>query len=101
MWNHSQNTVVEGNTIVDCDRAIALGLSLQTTGHDHQGGIVRNNFVYQRPGLFSASRRAGSDGQIIIYDSPGTQVYHNTVVTSGNSAFSIEVPLVEYRRRAQ
>ena len=91
MWNHSQNTVVEGNTIIDSDRAIALGLTLQTTGHDHQGGIVRNNFVYQRPGLFSASRRAGSDGQIIIYDSPGAQVYHNTVVTSGNSAFSIEV----------
>ena len=91
MWNHSQNTVVEGNTFIDSDRAIALGLTLQTTGHDHQGGIVRNNFVYQRPGLFSASRHAASDGQIIVYDSPGTQVYHNTVVTSGNSSFSIEV----------
>jgi hypothetical protein len=91
MWNHSQNTLVEGNTFIDSDRAIALGLIDQASGFDHQGGIVRNNFVYQTPGLFSASRRAGSDGQIVVYDSPGSQVYHNTVVTSGNSALSIEV----------
>ena len=51
----------------------------------------RNNFVYQRPGLFSASRHGGSDGQIVAYDSPNTQVYHNTVMTSGNSVYSIEV----------
>jgi hypothetical protein len=91
MWNHSQNTIVEGNTFIDCDRAIALGLILQSTGFDHQGGIVRNNFVYQRPGLFTANRRAPSDGQIVVYDSPNTQVYHNTVMTSGNSVYSIEV----------
>jgi Dockerin type I domain len=91
MWNHSLNTVVEGNTFIDSDRAIALGLIDQATGFDHQGGVARNNFVYQRPGLFSASRHAGSDGQIIVYDSPGTQVYHNTVMTSGNSVFSVEV----------
>src|SRR5207244_1807989 len=84
-------TVVEGNTFIDSDRAVALGLIDQTTGFDHQGGAVRNNFVYQRPGLFSATRRAASDGQIVVYDSPNTQVYHNTVLTSGNSAFSVEV----------
>ncbi len=91
MWGYSQNTVVEGNTFIDGDRAIALGLIDQSGGFDHQGGVVRNNFVYQHPGLFSAARRAGSDGQIIAYDSPGTEVYHNTILTNNNSLYSIEV----------
>src|SRR5262249_42086099 len=91
MWNHSSNTVVEGNTFINVDRAIALGLTNQATGFDHQGGIVRNNMVYLQPGLASAARIAGSDGQILVYDSPGTKVYHNTVLTNGNSLKSIEV----------
>src|SRR5204863_5732273 len=66
MWNHSQNTVVEGNTFIDSDRAIAFGLIDQASGFDHQGGVIRNNFVYQRPGLFRASRKAASDGQIVV-----------------------------------
>lgn len=90
MWNYSSGTVVEGNTFVDCDRAVALGL-IDRAGFDHAGGAVRNNFVYQTPGLFSAARRAESDTQIAVYDSPGTAVSHNTVLTNGNSRFAVEV----------
>jgi hypothetical protein len=90
MWNGSADTVVEGNTFIDADRAVALGLIDKVGGTDHSGGVIRNNFVYQRPGLFSAARRAASDGQLLVYDSPGTQVYHNTVLTSGNSRLSLE-----------
>lgn len=90
MWNYSSGTVVEGNTFIDCDRAVALGL-IDRAGFDHAGGAVRNNFVYQTPGLFSAARRAESDTQIAVYDSPGTAVSHNTVLTNGNSRFAIEV----------
>src|SRR5439155_26382504 len=74
IWNHSAGTVVEGNTILDSDRAIAFGLIAQDTGHDHQGGLIRNNFISQSPGLFSAARREGADGQILVWDSPGTLV---------------------------
>jgi hypothetical protein len=92
MWNHSADTVVEGNTFVDCDRAVAFGLWVPPDGpFDHTGGVIRNNFVYQRPGLFSAARRADSDGQLLAYDSPGTVIAHNTVLTNGNSRFSLEV----------
>lgn len=91
MWNGSADTIVEDNTFIDCDRAVALGLIDRGTVSDHSGGIIRNNFVYQRPGLFTTARRADSDGQLLVYDSPGTQVYHNTVLTNGNSRFSIEV----------
>src|SRR5262249_6856487 len=91
LCDSSPGTRVEGNTFIDCDRAIAMGLMDQSGGFDNQGGVVRNNFVYQSPGLFSATRHNNSDGQILVYDSPNTKVYHNTVLTNGNSRFSIEV----------
>jgi hypothetical protein len=90
MWNHSADTLVEGNTFINVDRAVALGL-YDNTGFDHQGGVIRNNFVYLEPGLFSAARTAASDGMLLVYDSPGTKVFHNTVLTNGNSRLAIEV----------
>jgi len=90
MWDFASNATVEGNTFINCDRAIAFGLQDQTTGYDFQGGIISNNFIYQAPGLFSAARRTGSDGQIIVWDSPGTQVDFNTILTNGNSIDSIQ-----------
>ena len=90
MWNHSSNTLTEQNTFMNVDRAVAYGLVAQAAGHDHQGGVIRNNFIYMAPGLFSASRKAGSDGQIIVWDSPNSAVYHNTILTNGNVASAIE-----------
>ena len=89
MWNHSTNTLTEGNTFINVDRAIAYGL-YDNSGSDHQGGTIRNNSIYLQPGLMSASRKASSDGQIIVWDSPGTKVYHNTILTNGNVFRSIE-----------
>jgi methionine-rich copper-binding protein CopC len=91
LWNHSSNMTVVGNTIINCDRAIASGLIDQSTGYDNQGGIIENNFVYQAPGLFSPTRAAASDGQIIVWDSPNTQVLFNTILTDGNSTNSIQL----------
>jgi hypothetical protein len=90
MWNHSTNTLTERNIFINVDRAIAYGL-YDNSGSDHQGGVIRNNFVYLQPGLMSASRKSSSDGQIIVYDSPGTKVYHNTILTNGNVLKSIEM----------
>jgi hypothetical protein len=88
-WNYSQGTVTEGNTFINTDRAIAYGLN-DKTGSDHSGGVIRNNFVYIAPGLFSSARKADSDAEIIVWDSPGTRVLHNTVMTNGNVNLSIE-----------
>ena len=90
VWNHSTNTLTERNTFINVDRAIAYGLH-DKTGSDHQGGIIRNNFIYVQPGLMSQSRKAGSDAQIIVWDSPGTRVFHNTILTNGNVFKAIEV----------
>jgi hypothetical protein len=89
IWNHSTNTRTEGNTFINVDRAIAYGL-VDNRGSDHQGGVIRNNFIYLQPGLMSASRKATSDAQIIVWDSPGTKVDHNTILTNGNVVRSIE-----------
>ncbi len=80
--------MTEGNTFINVDRAIAYGLGERS--NDHSGGIIRNNFIYMEPGLFSPSRTTNSDGQIIVWDSPGTKVYHNTILTHGNTNLSIE-----------
>jgi len=89
LWNHSQNTTTENNTFINTDRAIAYGLT-DIAGSDHTGGIIRNNFIYLAPGLMSAVRKADSDAQIIVWDSPATRVLHNTVLTNSNVNLSIE-----------
>jgi len=84
MWNGSSDTLVEGNTFVNCQREIALGL-IERTPNDHTGGIVRNNFVYRSPTI-------AGDAAIGIFDSPNTQVLHNTILASATYP-----SLIEYR----
>ena len=82
VWNHSSNTIVEGNTFLNCARGIALGLGIKPGG-DHKGGIIRNNFFYR-------SRSQPGDVGIIVADSAGTQVLNNTVFVSGTYPTPIE-----------
>jgi hypothetical protein len=89
-WRNSSNTLTEQNIFINVDRAVAYGLDNSVPYRDHTGGIVRNNFIYLAPGLFSAGRRAGSDGSIIAWNSPGTQVDHNTVLLNSNAFYAVE-----------
>jgi len=89
-WRHSVNTLTEQNTFINVDRAVAYGLDNSTPYFDHAGGVIRNNFVYLAPGLMSASRMTGSDGSIIAWNSPGTQIDHNTVLLNGNAFYAVE-----------
>jgi len=79
----------ENNVFINVDRAIAYGLINRT--HDHQGGVIRNNMIVQAPGLFSAERRTKTDASIIVWDSPNTQVLHNTILNNGNSPNAIDL----------
>jgi hypothetical protein len=80
MWNGSTNTVVDGNTFIECQREIAIGL-IERTPNDHTGGVVRNNFIY---------RSLPGDSAIYVADSPGTQVVHNSILISRTYANPIE-----------
>ena len=89
MWNHSTNTTTERNTFINVDRAVAYGL-FQNPPYDHQGGVIRNNFVYLQPNLMSPGRKAGSDGSIIAWDSANTSIDHNTILANDNIFYAIE-----------
>ena len=89
VWNGAKNTITENNVFIDVDRSIAYGLGNRK--NDHSGGVIRNNMIIKTPGLYSDARRSRSDASIIVWDSPGTKVVHNTVLTSGNTPKSIEL----------
>ena len=89
-WNHSAGTITEQNTFVNVDRAVAYGLQNTTPFFDHAGGAIRNNFVYLTPGLMSAGRTADSDGSLIAWNSPGTQIDHNSALLNGNEIYAVE-----------
>lgn len=89
-WRHSVGTLTEQNTFINVDRAIAYGLDNTTPYFDHAGGLIRNNFVYLAPGLMSANRKASSDGSIIAWNSPGTQIDHNSVLLNTNEFYAVE-----------
>jgi len=77
MWNNASGTIVERNTFRDCFRNIAFGL-----GNGHEGGIIRNNFIYQTtPG----------DAGIELRDANNAQVQHNTIILGGDYPGAIEV----------
>lgn len=63
-WSGSRGTLVEHNTIIDCDRGIGFGLG----DRPHFGGIIRNNMVY-------VTRDVG----IGLESCDGAMVWHNSV----------------------
>jgi len=69
---------------------VAYGLQNATPFFDHAGGAIRNNFVCLASGLMSASRKAGSDGSLIAWNSPGTQIDHNSALLNGNEFYAVE-----------
>jgi len=83
MWNSSSNSTIEGNTFIDCQREISLGLIDKAGATDHSGGVARNNFIYRSAGV-------GGDAAILIADSPNTRAVNNTMFLSGGYGSPIE-----------
>jgi hypothetical protein len=88
MWNGSSNSLADGNTFIDCQREIAFGLIERVTPHDHSGGIIRNNFISRSP-------NASGDVAIGVFDSPNTQVLHNSALIGGVYPNALEYRFVE------
>ena len=84
MWKGSRNTQVYGNTMINCERGIIFGLGPEAPyPNSHSGGVILNNFIYRTDPV-------NADAGISIWDSPGTRVYHNTVIQNGTYPAAIE-----------
>jgi hypothetical protein len=88
VWRGASQTITENNFFLRVDRAIAYGLG--DMPRDHTGGVIRNNVVVMPAGLYSRKRRRRADAPVVVWQSPGTQVLHNTILTNGNMPFAIE-----------
>jgi hypothetical protein len=88
MRNQSTDTQTYQNLFIDCARAIAYGMGPEkTNGVDassHEGGVIHNNFIYRRRGI------RNGDAGIMLWDSPRTRVYHNTIIQNGTYKSAIE-----------
>lgn len=91
MWRNSLDTIVERNLFIECDRAIALGLSSPDsnsrdgeTEYDHQGGVIRNNMIY---------REGPGDIGITVNYARDVSIYHNTVIQNDTFPWGT----IEYR----
>jgi hypothetical protein len=91
MWRNSLDTIVERNLFIECDRAIALGLSSPDsnsrdgeTTYDHQGGVIRNNMIH---------RQGPGDVGITVNYSRDVRITHNTVILNGTFPWGA----IEYR----
>jgi hypothetical protein len=82
LWRGTRDSLVEGNTFVNCQREIYVGAE-DVTPDSHAGGIVRNNFIYRESWVVG-------DVGIHVADSRGTRVLHNTVILSGTYPNAIE-----------
>jgi parallel beta helix pectate lyase-like protein len=80
-WDGSANNTVEKNLIVNCDRGIGFGLDRK----GNMGGTIRNNMIYH-----AANAGRFADAGIALTESPGTQVYNNTIMMDNDFPRAIE-----------
>ncbi|MEZ5651311.1 MAG: right-handed parallel beta-helix repeat-containing protein [Burkholderiaceae bacterium] len=81
-WDASSDTLVEHNTIIDCDRGIGFGLH----GRPHSGGIIRRNLV-----LHADNGDPFADTGISLIDAGGAVVQGNKIFLAHEYPWAIEL----------
>lgn len=84
-WSDSEDTLVERNLIINCDRGIGFGLG----DRGHINGVIRNNMIYHDSDDTNADVGIGLESCI------NTAVYNNTVYFD-----SVYQNAIEYRFEA-
>jgi hypothetical protein len=97
MWSKCRGTIIEQNKFINCFRAVGLGMKRKTEGFtrvypdrkgnkpyfDHIGGVVRNNFIFNRRGI-------PLESGIELMNVVDAEIYHNTIVSHDKPFSSIE-----------
>lgn len=84
-WNDSSENIVQGNTIINCDRGIGFGLG--AGGIQNFGGLIEDNLI-----IHTERSHNFADVGIALESSPATRVLNNTVLL-----FSKYPNAIEYR----
>ncbi len=79
-WSDAEDTLVEGNTIINCDRGIGFGLG----DRGHTRGIIRNNMIYHD------AAEGYADVAISIESAIDSQIYNNTIYMEHSYPNAIE-----------
>jgi hypothetical protein len=80
-WTNSENTVVERNTIINCDRGIGFGLGKNSP---HLGGTIKNNMIYHD------NTQGYADVGIALESVNGAAVFNNTIFMEQDYPNAIE-----------
>jgi len=80
-WSDSRDTLVERNTIINCDRGIGFGLG----DRGHVRGIIRNNMV------FHDNLEGYADVGIAAESAPDVHIYNNTILLLSDYLNAIEI----------
>ena len=86
VWNGSSDSTIVGNTFINNQRDISLGLDPNKPvdqNPDHARGLIANNFI-------NKTSIIGPDVPIAVFDSPQTKVYYNTILVNGGYPNAIE-----------
>ena len=81
MWRRSSGTIVDGNTFVNCQREVSVGLEPGEPS-DRMGSIIRNNMITREPWVHG-------DAAVLVA-SPNTEVLHNTILIGDTYHSAIE-----------
>lgn len=85
LWSNTSNNTVQGNVIIDSDRAIGFGMREDGVRYSNLGGLIKANIIYH-----SDNKDKFADTGISLENSPKTIVEDNLILLEHDYPRAIE-----------